>query len=289
MSYLLVITAAALWGAIGLFSKTAGSIGFVPVEICFIRSVFSALILGVFYFIKDKSIFRLESIKDLKYFIGTGIISFSLYNWSYVIAIKETSMGVAAILLYTAPSFIMILSVFLFKEKITKMKLAVLAVTFFGCMLVTGFFEGGNSISLKGFIYGIISGFGYGLYSIFGKYALRKYSSVTVVFYTFLMSATLLTIIGNPVSVITKINNTGSWIFAFAFAACTTAIPYILYTKGLSNIEATKASILSNIEPVVAALIGIFVFSEHVGFLKILGIFLVIGAVCMLNIAEKKN
>ncbi len=286
ISYLLVITAAILWGAIGIFSKTAGGMGFTSIDMCFIRSVFSVVILGIFFLIKDKSIFKLENIKDLKYFVGTGIISFSLYNWSYIAAIKETSMGVAAILLYTAPSIIMVLSAILFKEKITKVKLMAIIVTFTGCMFVTGIFEGGNVISFKGFLYGMLSGIGYGLYSIFGKYALRKYSPVTVVFYTFFMSGLLFTILGNPIVIIEKINETNSWIFITAFAALSAAIPYILYTKGLSGIEASKASILANMEPVVAAVIGIVVYSEGAGFLKILGIALVIGAVCMINIAD---
>ena len=232
ISYLFIIAAAILWGSIGLFSKIAGNKGFTPIDICFIRSLFSVIILGIFFSIKDRNIFKLESVADMKYFIGTGIISFSLYNWSYIAAIKETSMGVAAILLYTAPSIIMILSVFLFHEKITRIKILVIIITFIGCMMVTGIFEGDNIISWKGFLYGILSGIGYGLYSIFGKYALKKYSSVTVVFYTFLMSTFLFCVIGKPIIIISKINESQSWIFIVSFALFSAAIPYILYTKG---------------------------------------------------------
>ena len=287
ISYLLIVVAAVLWGSIGLFSKIAGNRGFTPIDICFIRSLFSVIILGIFFSIKDRNIFKLKSIVDLKYFVGTGIISFSLYNWSYIAAIKETSMGVAAILLYTAPSIIMILSVFLFHEKITRIKILVIVITFIGCMMVTGIFEGENIISWKGFLYGILSGIGYGLYSIFGKYALQKYSSVTVVFYTFLMSTFLFCVIGKPIIIISKINESQSWIFIVSFALFSAAIPYILYTKGLSKIEASKASIIANIESVVAAIIGICVFSEEINFLKILGIILVLGAVCIINMTDK--
>ena len=287
ISYLLIVVAAVLWGSIGLFSKIAGNRGFTPIDICFIRSLFSVIILGIFFSIKDRNIFKLKSIVDLKYFVGTGIISFSLYNWSYIAAIKETSMGVAAILLYTAPSIIMILSVFLFHEKITRIKILVIIITFIGCMMVTGIFEGDNIISWKGFLYGILSGIGYGLYSIFGKYALQKYLSVTVVFYTFLMSTFLFCVIGKPIIIISKINESQSWIFIVSFALFSAAIPYILYTKGLSKIEASKASIIANIEPVVAAIIGICAFSEEINFLKILGIILVLGAVCIINMTDK--
>ena len=287
ISYLFIIVAAILWGSIGLFSKIAGNKGFTPIDICFIRSLFSVAILGIFFSIKDRNIFKLESVADMKYFIGTGIISFSLYNWSYIAAIKETSMGVAAILLYTAPSIIMILSVFLFHEKITRIKILVIIITFIGCMMVTGIFEGDNIISWKGFLYGVLSGIGYGLYSIFGKYALKKYSSVTVVFYTFLMSTFLFSVIGKPAIVISKINKSHSWIFIISLALFSAVIPYIFYTKGLSKIEASKASIIANIEPVIAAVIGVCIFSEKINFLKILGIILVLGAVCIINMTDK--
>lgn len=288
-SYLLVIAAASMWGMIGLFSKLTGEKGFSPIDMCFIRSAFSVIILGLFFLIVNKKIFFLEKITDLKYFIGTGIISFSLYNWSYIAAIKETSMGVAAILLYTAPAIIMVLSAILFKEKITKIKLLALIVTLIGCIFVTGLLEGNNTISQKGLIYGLLSGVGYGLYSIFGKYALKKYSSITVVFYTFFMSAILFMIMGKPSLIITKINQTNSWMFVISFAAFTAAIPYILYTKGLSGIEASKASILATLEPVVAAIIGMIIFGEPKNLMKIIGIILVISAVIILNLNNKNE
>ena len=288
ISYLLVISAAAMWGAIGLFSKIGGHIGFAPMEICFLRSAFAVILLGLFFAVTDRKIFKLEKITDLKYFVGTGIISFSLNNWAYIESIKETSMGVAAILLYTAPAIIMIISSVLFHEKITKIKVAALILTFMGCIFVTGIIGTENVISVRGFVFGILSAIGYGFYSIFGKIALRKYSSVTVVFYTFVMSGLFFTAMINPMDTVSKINATGSWVYVLCFAACTSSIPYILYTKGLSGIEATKASILANIEPVTAAIIGVIVFSEPMDIFKTLGIAMVVGAVCMLNLTSEK-
>ena len=46
--------------------------------------------------------------------IGTGIISFSFFSWAYMKAVNLTSLGVAAVLLYTAPTFVMLFSILLF-------------------------------------------------------------------------------------------------------------------------------------------------------------------------------
>ena len=184
ISYLLVISAAAMWGAIGLFSKIGGHIGFAPMEICFLRSAFAVILLGLFFAVTDRKIFKLEKITDLKYFVGgTGIISFSLNNWAYIESIKETSMGVAAILLYTAPAIIMIISSVLFHEKITKIKVAALILTFMGCVFVTGIIGTENVISVRGFAFGILSAIGYGFYSIFGKIALKIFICNSCILY----------------------------------------------------------------------------------------------------------
>ncbi|MFI3212718.1 MAG: EamA family transporter [Eubacteriales bacterium] len=284
IAYGFIMVAAVLWGSIGLFTTKLASEGFTSLEMCFIRSFVSVLMIGGFFGIKDRSIFKLEKITDLKYFIGTGIISFSFFNWSYVRAIEETSLGVAAILLYTAPSIIMILSIFLFQEKITKKKVIILAITFVGCVLVTGIGGGSNQISMKGLGLGLCAGIGYALYSIFGKFALRKYQTITLVFYTFLTSTVLFLVITNPIQIVGKLQNNNMWIFSILFAILSAAIPYIVYTKGLSVIEASRASLIATLEPVVAAIFGIIVFGEASNPMKIIGMILVVGAVGAMSI-----
>lgn len=69
-------------------------------------------------------------------------------------------------------------------------KIGALLLTFCGCVLVAGLFPAGvGSISAAAVLFGLGSGFGYALYSIFSKLALKRYSPSTITFYTFLFSA----------------------------------------------------------------------------------------------------
>jgi drug/metabolite transporter (DMT)-like permease len=63
-----------------------------------------------------------------------------------------------------------------------------------------------------------------------------------------------------------------------------TVCPYILYTFGLSRIEASNATIIASIEPVVATLIGAFAFHERMGIQGIIGVMLVIVSIIMVNV-----
>ncbi|MFI3172480.1 MAG: DMT family transporter [Eubacteriales bacterium] len=283
MYYVLIVIAAVLWGSTGIFTTIMGNHGVASTEMSLLRSCVATIVIGVIYLVKDRSVFKLEKITDLKYFIGMGIVSYAFFNWCYIMAIKETSMGVAAILLYTAPAIIMVLSVILFKEKLTKKKVVILLITFVGCILVTGLENGMDSISTKGLLFGMGSGIGYALYSIFGKYALKKYSSITAVFYMFLMSSIPFCITTNPIDAIQTFTDTNMWGVGIIFSIVAAVLPYLTYTKALAHVEASKASLIATLEPIVAAVFGIVLFAEEANLSKIIGITLVIGAVIVMS------
>jgi len=96
-------------------------------------------------------------------------------------AINLTSVGIAAVMLYTAPTLVMLLSIVLFHERMTRRKALVLLMTLCGCGMITGLFNGKLMLSPMGLLASLGSGIGYALYSIFGTFALRRgYQSLTI-------------------------------------------------------------------------------------------------------------
>ena len=289
MSYILVLIAGVSWGLIGVFTKAIDRLGFTEMQMLFVKGVLATAVLLVITFFKDRSQLKLKNWKDIRYFVGTGIVSFTFFSWAYMKAVNLTSLGVAAVLLYTAPTFVMLFSILLFGEKMTKTKGIVLLMTFVGCILVTGLLEGGAAFTWQGIAIGLASGIGYALYSIFGTYAIRAgYGSLTISFYTFLMATLTMTFLVEPVAVVTQITELGQWPLAVSFALLTTVVPYLSYTKGLSGLPASKASVTATIEPVVAAILGIVVFHEGVSMWKLTGIVLVLSSVVVMSRQEQK-
>ena len=74
-----------------------------------------------------------------------------------------------------------------------------------------------------------------------------------------------------------------------ASAVLCTIIPYLSYTKGLTAVEGGKASIIASVEPVVAAVIGFAFFNEGMPPLKLAGMALVLCAILLLNLPQKKT
>ncbi|MDD7177105.1 MAG: EamA family transporter [Lachnospiraceae bacterium] len=281
---LLILIAGVLWGSMGLFVRTLNGQGLASMEIVGLRAAVTTVALFLFLLLFDRKLFHIR-LKDLWCFLGTGICSIVFFNFCYFKAITMTSLSVAAILLYTAPAIVMVLSYFLFREKLAKRKLLALGMTFIGCVLVTGILSETGSVSAGGILVGMGAGLGYALYSIFSRYALEKgYASLTITFYTFLIAAIascFLTDMGKVAQVAT--DGAGNLLFCLAFGVLCTVAPYLTYTLGLQYVENGKASIIASIEPVTATLLGVILFHENLTFSGALGIVLVLVALVLCN------
>ena len=282
LSVIMILLAASGWGLIGVFSRPLSAAGLSSVQMTFIRSIIVTIGMGLLLLIKDRTLFLIK-LKDFWLFLGTGIISIVFFNVCYFSAIGMTTLATASILLYTAPCFVMLMSAVFFKEKVTVQKLAALVLAFLGCMLVSGF--AGGEISPIALLIGIGSGLGYASYSIFGKVALQKYHTFTVIFYTFLVSSVCLLPFAGLTGVITAFStDIQTVLLALGLGIISTFMPYICYTAGLQHVEAGKASVLAFAEPMVATIAGILLFHEQLHLKNAVGIGLIFGAIILLNI-----
>ncbi len=278
-----VLAAAALWGVIGLWNRRLMAAGLSPFSIVLVRNFGGMVLLAAFFALKDRSVFRVER-RHLKYFFGTGVVSVALFTVCYFSCQKLCSLAAASILLYTAPSFVVLLSAVLWREPVTGKKLLALALTLLGCALVCGVSGGGLSVTLPGVLLGLGSGFFYALYSIFGRFALAHYPPLAVTVWTFLFAGPASLVLLRPAELAGAFGgNAGVWGTALALAVFSTAAPYILYTWGLARMEPGRASILASLEPVAAALTGVLAFGEPLGPPAALGVLCVLAGVYVLR------
>ncbi|MFS0781438.1 DMT family transporter [Bacillus sp. 1P06AnD] len=266
----MVITAAFFWGMIGLFVKGLSKLGLSELEIVTIRVLFSAIILFLIGLLTYRNQLKIKW-KDTYLFIGTGLCSIAFFNWAFFTSINMLNLSIAVILLYTAPAFVMVMSVLFLKEQASFTKIVLLILTLVGCLMVVGL-EGLAGMGNKwGYIIGLSAGFGYALYSIFGKFALVKYSSFTISFYTFLVASLVLVPAVRIWRVFPVLVNPHALLYIGGLCCLSTVAAFLLYTEGLKGIESSKASILSTVEPLTAMLIGLFLFGDRLTYIQMLG------------------
>ena len=280
--HLCVLAAGILWGLIGLFNRRLTGAGLSVGSIVLVRNFGALALLGLIFLVRDRSVFRIK-LRHLPIFFGTGVVSVLLFTLCYFTCQRLCSLAVAAVLLYTSPAFVVLLSAILWKDKLTKRKLAALVLAFLGCTFVTGLWSGNVSVTLWGAVLGVASGLFYGLYSIFGRYALAHYKPFTVTFYTFLFAGLGALAALRPAELAAAFSVPETVGVALGLVAVSTVAPYLLYTYGLAGMDSGKAAILASVEPVTAAVVGVLAFGEPMSLFVLLGLGCILGCVYILK------
>ena len=286
LSLIFIIAAAVGWGCIGLATRPLGNAGLSSLQITIVRLIFTTLIMSLYLVVRNRKLFIIK-LKDLPLFVLAGINFFCLLFF-YISAIKENnSSSVAAMLLYTSPIWLTILSRIIFKEKITWVRIVALLGTMCGCCLLM--LTQPLSVSLLGVVFGLLSGVSQALYSVFGKKLTSRNAAETNTFYTFLFATLCSLIFISPIEIGTFVkDNLSLSITAFSFlVVLMTVVPYTLYIAGLKNISVGVAGIICILEPIVASVLGFIVFSDPVNIWSILGIVIVIASLVFIELEEK--
>lgn len=281
-SYILVLTAAFLWGILGTFFRKLSALGFSPMEVTLMRLFVAAVLLSIVILLKDRGRFRIR-LKDLWCPVLGGFFTAGMFL-CYFTALTYTTVAVAGVLLYTAPGFVVIFSALFFKERITVEKVIALILLILGCMCSGGLVGGALSVTTRGLLWGIMSGLTYALYSVFNRFTLnRGYGGLTATFYTMLFGSIIAMFLVDPPEMVVKLTPEGIfWGVGIGFVCC--MLPYLVYTLGMKQIETGEAAMLATAEPVVAALVSVIVLHEPMTAYVVMGVMLIVMGILAMNI-----
>jgi drug/metabolite transporter (DMT)-like permease len=223
-------------------------------------------------------------VRDLPYLAVLGIAGLALVQISYYSAIANIHVAAAILLQYMAPIFILFYAATFMKEKITTAKLAALLLAFSGCALVAGVYRVDFlKLNLVGVAWGLASALCFSFYTLYGQAALKKYSAMTLFAYASGFGAILWWIVNPPHAFFSIHYSPLTWLAFLYVTVLGTVVPFVLYFMSLAHLEASRTSITSTLEPVVAGVVAFFFLGEKMGFLQIVGGILVIAAIVLLQ------
>lgn len=289
---LLVVLAGISWGMTGIFVRYFSSLGLSSLLITVFKIAFASIVMLLYCLAFKREALKIAP-RDIWIFAGAGFISMDFFTICYFSTIQSTSLSVAAVLLYLAPAIVMLMSIPLFGEKLDALKCISCVFAFAGCVLTAGIIGSETAIPVKSLFTGVMSAFGYALYSIFGQISInRGYGPMTMTTYTFLFATVGALFFFDPAEVADAANKTSMPTFLgvlLLMSMVVSLIPYVLYTNGLTYIRPSKTSIIASVEPVTATIIGAVVFGEFPDVYGFVGIACVLGAVVLLNIRSSET
>ena len=288
--YLMVLTAGIMWGTIGLFTTEFSRYGLSTSVIAFLRLAAGTVILGLFMLLtRGKSAFRMDR-KGFFWCALLGVFAEALFNISYTRTVTEAGMAVAAVLLYTAPIFVSVMSRLFFRETITKNKMAGLGMNVIGCALaVTGGSLASLQIPVTGLVAGLAAGFFYSTFTIISTAALKEYDPLTVLFYGMLIGTGILGAVSRPREILPEVMDLKMLLVAAGYGLIPTCAAYAIYMLGLSKeLETSRVPVISSVEIIAASLIGTVILGQEMTAGKVAGILVILLSIVVMNTSFRK-
>lgn len=285
--YVLIILAALGFAALPIFIKYGYNVGLTTEVMLFLRFLIASALLSFIMLVNKKGLHMNKS--DLPKLVVHGLVFFGS-SYCYTLAIKHMSASVTNILLYTYPLMVVLMATMIFKEKVSLVKALTLLLSFLGCLMVIDVIHTSmHQISMLGILYGIGSAIFYAIYNINGQYLSKTLEPVTISTYTSVVCLFATMVIYPPVNIFAAHSFQAMCIVGLGTAILSTIIPLFCYQKGISLLGASQASILSNIEPVIATVLAFLILGETLSVIQLSGAFLIISGGLLLKLDKGKQ
>lgn len=287
--YFYGILAGVLWGTSGMFGKKISELGLNGGEVTFVK-MFFATILGFIFLIYNErklSFFKIPK-KSLKNIFFIGILTQALMNVFLFMTIIRIGIISAALLVSTGPIFTLALSSLVLKEELTLEKKVAMSFTITGGIIAI---TEGSLLNVKydliGVTCGLLAGFFYGVYPIFGKKVDKSINPILVTVYSFLIALIFLIFLVDVSLVMEKIASIKGMALGIGFGVIPTLMGYSLFLMAIKHLPASKVSIMAMIEIPVAIILAIIILGEEFNRYKLTGVLFILLGIFISNLDFK--
>lgn len=283
---LLPILSGACWGLAGIFVRELAKAGLDNPTIVFTRTGVCALLTAAYLLLRNPKQLKLRK-GDFPYILAIAVFGSLLLMVAYNIAVIDLSLSLAAILLCSAPVFVLLISAFLFHEKITLKKVICMVLAIIGCAMLSGVFEtSGLQWSFRGLLMGVAAALCNAIFIITSKIvAQRGCSSFTVALYSGLFASILLLpfVDWSALTAFLTAHPVGGSCLLLVQSGCTSLFPTLVYIVAMRHVEAGRTAILqSGAEPSAAFVAGLILYSEVPTLFGLAGMVITIAALMIL-------
>lgn len=286
---LTVGTAASIWGTLGFFAKLLYAEGVSFEALVAVRASVGWAAMLLFLLLTQELGSLQIARRDLLFLVPLGLVGVGAFYLLYFFTVRESTVGTAAILLYSSPAFVVVLAWIFLKEPLGFSRILALGLTFGGIFLVVGGYDPSTlEVSPLVLVTGLLSGLTYGLYSILGKPVAGRLQPAVILSYALGIGAVLLVLAALP-NIYKIIGlSLGSYALILILAVVHTALAFGLYKAGLRRLDAGQAAIVASVEPVVAGAAGAALLGEDLTAPKLAGAALVLAGAALAQVRLRK-
>lgn len=275
-----------LWGVSGILAQLLFNEFHASSEwLVSIRLVFAGILILLYSaLIKREKVFDIIKNKaDLLQLIAFAVLGMVGVQYLFFKTIETSSASLATILQFTAPIFVYLWLLITREKTFNLGEFSLVLLTFLGVFLIVtnGSFTS-ISVSTLGLITGIGSAIAVAFYTLQPRKILAKYGSPIVVGWGMLIGGFVFQFI-SPLWEPNFELNLYALVVLLSIIVFGTAVAFLSYLSSVQYIDPSLASIMTALEPLLAAVLSVFVFSQAFGIFEIIGIIIVLVSVLLLS------
>ena len=276
-----------VWGSNFVFGKMLVEV-FSPSMLTTLRLLFIVLFLiGIFAY--KKQLRRVTKADFLALFF-LGVIGVFINQWSFFEGLQTADPTTSALILATAPIVTGVLAAIFLKEKFTIRMLMGSVVALIGIYFVVTK-EGVSSLQIdKGLIWIVITMITFAIMVIMTRLLSQRIDPFTITLYSnvvgLVVSIPFAFTLDTPLRISFEISD---WAFLISTAIVVHGIATLIWNNNIRYVDASKASILSNLEPFVAMVMGVLLLYKPIAGSELLGSLFIVGGVLLSTYQRKKR
>ena len=275
-----------VWGSNFVFGKMLVQ-DFSPALLTMLRLLFIVLFLiGLSSYKKH---FKRVNKSDLLAVFFLGVIGVFINQWSFFVGLQTADPTTSALILATTPILTSVLAAIFLKEKLTIRMLMGSIVAIIGIYFVVA---KGNLSSLhidKGLLWIVITMITFAIMIIMTRLLSNRIDPLTITLYSnvvgLIVSIPFAFLLDTHVQISSKMSD---WSFLIGTAVVVHGIATLIWNNNIRHVDASKASILSNLEPFVAMIMGLILLYKPITGAEILGSLFIVGGVVLSTYQRKK-
>jgi drug/metabolite transporter, DME family len=302
--YTIGLIGIAFWSTTAIFiSYLLKNYPLRPLTLAFWRDLFvvGALTIGLVIFRRS----ALRSAPGQRRFLILYGISLTLMNISWTLSVALNGAAVSTVMVYASPGITAIAAHFVFKERISLIRVFAFIGSLIGCVFVARATDPARwNVNAGGIIIGVLSAFGFAFYSLMGKAVSQRHInswtatlSAFSVATIFLLPTTLITLaigqatapIGTAASysLFSLGTQWSGWLILFILAVVPTLGGFGLYTASLGYLPASTANLLATLEPLLTTVLAYLLLHETLSPPQLIGGALIVLSVISLRLEER--
>jgi DME family drug/metabolite transporter len=290
LGVLAVVAAASIWATLGLFAKILYAQGVSFESLVAVRASVGWVAVMTFVLATGRAKSLRVPRRDLAFLAPLGLVGIGTFYLLYFYTVRESTVGTAAILLYSSPAFVVVLARLFLQEEMNAAKMLALLLTAGGIFLVAGAYDPSKlEVTPPVLLTGLLSGLTYCLYSIFGRPVTGHLSPSILLSYALFFGSLLLVVAALPTLDTLAGLPTSSYALLLMLSVVHTTLGFALYTFGLGRLGAGRAAIVATAEPVVAVFLGTALLGESLTVPILLGASLVISGSALAQVRLRKR